>query len=157
MHIGHLICRYKYVGLGKAFVMRHKHQWRVWMNSPTFSQKLPLRWSPLMCFMESSLRSRTRDTGQGEIHLLLHFDRMPFKHGNTDDSANGGWHLGSRGTLTGTVGACFKPGATRTERRRVDHAHQNTNPTHGHTCSPCLRTRTVLTPQRQLRSERLNG
>ena len=52
MHVGHLICRSKLVGLAKAFVNRRRDQWRAWMNLPTFTQKAPMRWSPLMCFME---------------------------------------------------------------------------------------------------------
>ena len=69
MHVGHIICRYKLAGLAKAFLTRHTRQWRAWMNSPTFTQKAPMRWSPLMCFMEHT-------NGGTWVHLARNADYL---------------------------------------------------------------------------------
>ena len=78
MHVGHLICRNALVGLAKAFVTRWLPQWKAWMNLPTFTQKAPMRWSPLMCFMEHT-------NGGTWVHLARNADYLWFALENIID------------------------------------------------------------------------
>jgi hypothetical protein len=52
MHAGHIICRNGHYQCAIAFSTRWPDQWAEWMNTLTFTMKSPMRWSPLMCFME---------------------------------------------------------------------------------------------------------
>ena len=67
-HLGHLIARLSLTQLGRAFHQRHRERWTTWMNTPTYSQKAPMNWSPLMCIMESTSRPRASPS---DIELLL--------------------------------------------------------------------------------------
>ena len=69
-HLGHLIARLSLTQLGRAFHQRHRERWTTWMNTPTYSQKAPMNWSPLMCIMEST--SRPRASAEDIEILLVH-------------------------------------------------------------------------------------
>ena len=71
MHLGHITARLKLTSLGAAFHARHRQRWHDWMNMPTYSQKAPMNWLPLMCIMESTARPQARETTSRDIEVLL--------------------------------------------------------------------------------------
>ena len=59
LHVGRLNMRQRMTRLGGNIFQRYPTQWRNWMNTPSYIQSSPLRWTPLMSGVDATMNART--------------------------------------------------------------------------------------------------